>query len=112
MLMPRESSKFIAENSEDVAIQTENIVEAAKILYTRIRESEYSFKIWKEHELHPKEMTRETVDWIFVVDSLNFSFWEPAGKPPFQVEFHGTNYVDYQALCAAINRALEVQTNS
>lgn len=35
----------------------------------------FSLKAWKKEALHPKEMTEATVEWIFVVDLLNFSFW-------------------------------------
>ena len=42
----------------------------------------YDLKSWKRHALHPKEMNEATVEWIFVADLLNFSFWASS----YQVE--------------------------
>jgi hypothetical protein len=52
---------------------------------------------------------RSAVDWIFVVDTLNFSFWsetnksKDSNKSPFYVEHKGVRYTGYWALPAAIN---------
>lgn len=35
----------------------------------------FNLKSWKEQPLHPKEMSEATVEWVFVADLLNFSFW-------------------------------------
>jgi len=52
-------------------------------------------------------MTRETVDWIVVVDTLNFCFWTDEDVEPWTVRFEGKDYTGYWALCASINRALK-----
>lgn len=52
-------------------------------------------------------MTDETADWIFVIDLLNFSFWSDDPDQEFTVDYNGSLYVDYWALCAAIRRAIE-----
>lgn len=44
-------------------------------------------------------MSEATVEWIFLIDSLNFSFWS---TEDLTIE----GQVGYWALCAAINRAL------
>lgn len=46
-------------------------------------------------------MTPESIDWIFLIDSLNFSFW-----PDENEEFTIVGEVGYWALCAAIKRAI------
>ena len=38
-------------------------------------ETRFSLENWSAHELHPSTPDDATVDWIFVLDSLNFSFW-------------------------------------
>lgn len=49
------------------------------------------------------------MDRIFVIDTLNFCFWnEHPSNPPFTIQYHGKNYTGYYSLCAAINRAIEV----
>merc|ERR1711976_408476 len=49
--------------------------------------------------------------WIFVIDTLNFSFWprndENGNEQYFEVEWpEGKFHTGYWALCAAIQRAL------
>ena len=105
---PRESGAFIANNSKYVKIVTTCIRSAAQHIYERMKIEKYSKTKWKDWPLHPKVLTPETVDWIFVVDTLNFSFWLP-GEKQFQLHYHETVYEDYESLCAAINRAIEVR---
>lgn len=85
----------------------QGVEETSKLIFDSLKSKKYSFKIWKEHKLHPKQMNKNTVDWIAVVDSLNFSFWTEEDVEPWTVRFDGKNYTGYWALCAAINRALE-----
>ena len=63
----------------------------------------YSISVWKEHSLHPRVADRRAIDWIFVVDSLNFSFW-PNSKQDYAIN----SETGYWALCRAINRAIEI----
>lgn len=58
-------------------------------------------------ELHPKELNEEGVNWIFVIDTLNFCFWSPASDNKWTVTYQGKPYTGYFALCAAVNRALD-----
>lgn len=75
----------------------------------------YSTATWASHPLHPKLKDRTTVDWIFMVDTLNFSFWsdfddDDTGNPEsqrFTVAYNENTYTGYWSLCAAINKALD-----
>ena len=69
-------------------------------------------------------MNEFAINWIFLVDTLNFSFWsdfelvqlpEPLPdsfkKPPvekYKVIYNQIPYEGYWGMCAAINRALDV----
>ena len=106
-LFPRESAELISSKSKDVSVCVEGVTKAADVIFGSLKEKKYSFKIWKEHELHPQVMTESTVDWIFVLDSLNFSFWTENSEP-WIVNYNGKNYTGYWALCAGIHRALTV----
>lgn len=69
-------------------------------------------------------MNEFSINWIFLVDSLNFSFWSDAEllqlpeplpgdvKMPsvekYKVTYNQIPYTGYWALCAAVNRALDV----
>lgn len=68
----------------------------------QIDSNEYDIGKWKsENRLHPQEAIPKAAEWIFIIDSLNFSFWPDSGS-----EFTIEGEVGYWALCAAINRAL------
>lgn len=56
---------------------------------------------FSQHELHPKPTDSHAVDWIFVIDTLNFCFWTPGDATKWKVD----EQTGYFALCAAINRA-------
>ena len=107
-LSPRESGNFIASCAKNVLIKQEGVKKVAKLIYPELEKSLYSVKSWRKHDLHPKELNKATVDWIFLVDTLNFSFWVEKDIPPFVVKYRGKCYTGYWALCAAVNRALEV----
>ncbi|KAI8977504.1 hypothetical protein BDF20DRAFT_875247 [Mycotypha africana] len=80
-----------------------------------MKTKQYSTKTWNEHTLHPKTLTAKTVDWIFLVDLLNFSFWSDLDvsdkKTPhpdrYAIHYQGQSYTGYWSLCAAIHRALD-----
>ena len=108
VLSPRDSGKYIAERSKSVFIVKDNLQKASEIILERMIKLKYSMKTWKTHNLHPKEMTEATLNWIFVLDCLNFSFWSKCGETPYKVDYMGKIYTDYEALCAVINKALKV----
>lgn len=56
---------------------------------------------FSQHEHHPKPTDKNAVDWICVIDTLNFCFWTPNNDTKWQV----SGETGYFALCAAINRA-------
>lgn len=58
-------------------------------------------------DCHPRSTDPWAIDWIFLVDTLNFCFWNPSlddGLKQWAVE----GEVGYFALCRAINRAMRV----
>lgn len=46
-------------------------------------------------------------DWIFVLDALNFCFWEEPGQAKWSIEYHGETLSGYWALAASLKRAVE-----
>ncbi|KAI8381335.1 uncharacterized protein BYT42DRAFT_566163 [Radiomyces spectabilis] len=110
-----ESAEFIAKHSEHVHIPLENIDSAAEKILESMKTRVYSTKTWNEHVLHPKIANKDTVDWIFLIDLLNFSFWsdldvadQSTPHPDrYAVQYNDRRYTGYWSLCAAINRALD-----
>lgn len=104
-----ESAEHIYNNSVDVAIDMRGTKAAATTIRRLMQEKQYSCKTWSEHELHPKAKDKSTVDFIFMMDLLNFSFWSDCtneGKR-YLVEFAGKTWTGYWSLVAALQRALE-----
>ncbi|KAK7204500.1 hypothetical protein BZA70DRAFT_280889 [Myxozyma melibiosi] len=110
----RESAKYIFENADDVSIDLDACQRAAASIYASMLEKSYSTETWSSHVLNPDSKEPATVDWIFVVDLLNFSFWsdvddKDTGRSDtqrFTVSWLGQQWTGYWSLCAAINRAL------
>ncbi|VDK33346.1 unnamed protein product [Taenia asiatica] len=109
-LTPRESALFISQNADHVKINEEAIPSLAKKLYADLKNGIFGDS-WDAHDMHPKAETPSTVNWIFLIDSLNFSFWTDEDIPKYVVTFKGQPYTGYMALCAAVNRALEEGIN-
>lgn len=55
-------------------------------------------------ELHPSSGDPRAVDWIFVLDTLNYSFWTRKDAMKWTVN----GQTGYFALCAAVKRAIDV----
>lgn len=51
--------------------------------------------------------TFQALTWVFVVDTLNFSFWPEREGQQCEVTYKGTTYTGYMTLCAAISRAMD-----
>lgn len=58
---------------------------------------------FSQHEFHPKPTDANALNWIFLIDTLNFCFWSSDDKKKWTVDGH----VGYFGLCAAIKRALK-----
>lgn len=112
VLMPRESGRFIAETSKDVKINDSGIQAIAKLMYQKAKTDTYSIKSWKEdHELNPQTASKQSVDWVFVADTLNFSFWSDDESKKFTVNYKGKDYTGYWSWIAALNKALDKGIN-
>ncbi|KAI4214933.1 MAG: hypothetical protein LQ351_002648 [Letrouitia transgressa] len=103
-----ESASFIYDHSLSVAIDSQSTKAAAASIWERMQEKNYSPKSWSEHDLHPKSQDALTVDFIFLMDLLNFSFWSdnPNLAERFSVEYRGKQWTGYWSLVAALQRAL------
>ncbi|RKP09934.1 hypothetical protein THASP1DRAFT_28297 [Thamnocephalis sphaerospora] len=104
-----ESAQFVHQHSKDVAIDEAAVERTAHELLRALEEKPYSTADWKRHPLNPNTADDAAIDWIFLVDTLNFSFWSDAGEASpdrFAVVLDGQRYTGYWSLCACINRAL------
>ncbi|KZP18587.1 hypothetical protein FIBSPDRAFT_933362 [Athelia psychrophila] len=109
-----------------VGIDKGGVESAARYIYQKLLSDAYTPRTWRTHPLHicPPEpysaadpLNEATLNWIFLISSLNFSFWsEMEGGRPYRygVEWReGWNidkteiHTGYWSLVAALDRALE-----
>ena len=109
-----ESAEYIYDNSVDVAIDMQGTKAAAATIWRSMQEKGYDCKAWSQHELHPKAKDENTVNFIFTMDLLNFSFWSDYSDKAncFVVEYAGKRWTGYWSLVAALQRALEEGSNT
>lgn len=106
-LSPQESGKFITNVAKDVHIDHSGIKKVAQLIVDKVKTTDFDVKMWKEHPLNPQTSDKSAVDWVFLADTLNFSFWSENDSHRFMVRYGGDNHTGYWSLCAAINRALD-----
>ena len=104
-----ESAEYVYDNSVDVAIDMQGTKAAAATIWRLMQEKDYSCKTWSQHQLHPKSKDENSVNLIFIMDLLNFSFWSDCtnSKNAFSIEYVGKRWTGYWSLVAALQRALE-----
>lgn len=74
----------------------------------KLKDDSLSLKNFSQVALHPKPDDKDAIDWMFLVDTLNFCFWQPpTSKEKWTVTYQGKAYTGYFALCAAVNRAID-----
>lgn len=103
-----QNAQFIYDNSIDVALSMAHTKLAAIAVLEEMQKREYSTKTWAEHELHPKAKDEATVNFIFTMDLLNFSFWsEKNNEERYTISYKGKKWTGYWSLVAALQRALD-----
>ncbi|XP_055367976.1 queuosine salvage protein isoform X2 [Betta splendens] len=107
-LFPRESGQFIAERSQDVFVEDEGVQKVAEMLFTLRHSDDLTASGWKKaNPLAPAPTSDQALNWVFVVDTMNFSFWPEKETQQCEVTYKGTTYTGYMTLCAAITRAMD-----
>ncbi|KAL4898121.1 hypothetical protein BDV59DRAFT_166248 [Aspergillus ambiguus] len=103
-----ENAQYVFDNAIDVALSPAHVKEAAGKIWRCMQKREYSTQSWSQHELHPQTKDESTVDFIFTMDLLNFSFWSdlPDDKR-FAIDYRGKSWTGYWSLVAALQRALD-----
>ncbi|OKL57454.1 hypothetical protein UA08_07224 [Talaromyces atroroseus] len=104
-----QNARYIFDNAIDVALEPRQTKLAAETIWQQLQKKNYSTSTWTEHELHPKTKDESTVDFIFTMDLLNFSFWseQTDESKRFAIEYRGRKWTGYWSLVAALQRALD-----
>lgn len=103
-----ESAEYIYDNSTDVAMDMRGTKSAAASIWAQMQQRSYSTVTWSQHELHPTAKNEDTVNFIFVMDLLNFCFWSEKGPDErFAIYYRGRKWTGYNSLVAALRRAVD-----
>ncbi len=93
------TTAYVVDHARAVKLQHNAIKRAADLL----AEKQVDPPAWN-YEYHYHDGTPRTVNYLFLLDALNFCFW---GKPRWRVEYKGKRLNGYWALAASLKRAVE-----
>ncbi|OAX44344.1 hypothetical protein K503DRAFT_450378 [Rhizopogon vinicolor AM-OR11-026] len=119
------SAEFVLEQTNFIKINHDAVQKAAEYILRRLSSESYTPRTWRTHPLHicspepydPNHTDTVTcLNWIFLISSLNFSFWSEREDQPgrygveWRTSWHNETrkvHTGYWSLVAALNRALE-----
>ncbi len=93
------TTAYVVEHARSVKIHHDSIQRAADALVEKRVEP----PAWN-YDYHYFDGTSRTVNYLFLLDALNFCFW---GRPRWKVEYTGKQLDGYWALAASLKRAAE-----
>lgn len=102
-LPPKESAKLVTKLAKDVFIEEQGVKELALVILDAIQTRKIHTGNYSQMKFHPKPGDPRAVDWIFVLDTLNFSFWTDTGASKWKVN----GETGYFAFCNAVQRAID-----
>lgn len=79
-LTPKESGKYIAQNATYVKINPKGIDKLAEVITEELDSGRLKPANFSQAAVHPKPDDPKVLDWLFVVDTLNFCFWTREGE--------------------------------
>jgi len=97
-----ESTAFVVRESRWVRIDAK----AAAAFAERLVREDTPIPSWDE-EHHWTGPPDRVVASLMVLDTINFCFWPPPGKDPWEVEIEGRRVSGYNGLAAALKRAMD-----
>ncbi len=72
-----------------------------------IREADkHTGSLW-DNRYHFFDGTERSVNWLLLLDALNFCFWAEKGQPRWTIDYQGETLNGYWAEAAALKRAVE-----
>lgn len=77
-LSPRESGEYIVKNAKYLTVIPEGIEKLAQEVISLLQSGQLDPKNFSQNDVHPKATDAHAIEWIFLVDTLNFCFWTPS----------------------------------
>jgi Potential Queuosine, Q, salvage protein family len=98
------STQRVVEHAANVWINKERVGPFGEVLLARYTPT--IEPIWYER-FHFHDGTERTVNWLLLLDALNFCFWAEKGQSRWRVDYHSEILDGYWAEAAALTRAVE-----
>lgn len=95
------STKRVVDRAQHLRLNSDRIAEFA----VRAGQALNRLPVWDKVR-HFSDGEEQTAQWIFVLDSLNFSFWADEGLPRWKVLWQGEDVKGYWALACSLNLAM------
>ncbi|XP_063678675.1 queuosine 5'-phosphate N-glycosylase/hydrolase-like [Bolinopsis microptera] len=107
-LNPQSTGLYVNTQAKHIKFNKSGADKVAEIIYKAIVNDGFGNNMWQTSDLNPRDQSeQEMINWIFFVDTANFSFWPDEGDVKFGVKDHkGKLQTGQMSLCAAVNRAL------
>lgn len=102
------STWTVVQQSQHVWINSEYIEQLSEqwLLQKDTGNVNTSPPLW-DNRYHFHDGTERTINWLLVLDALNFCFWPEKGQPRWSIEYRGETLNGYWAEAAALKRAVE-----
>lgn len=78
-LNPRESGEYIVHNAAYLTVHKDGMVKLSQLIFGKIKSGKLRSENFSQNNpgLHPSSSDPKALEWIFVLDTLNFCFWTP-----------------------------------
>lgn len=101
------STRAVVARARSVGLVSPQIGQLARLLVEREgTEATDALPSWPAR-YHFFDGTRRTVNWMLLLDALNFCFWGAKGQERWRIEYQGEVLNGYWAEAAALRRAVE-----
>ena len=87
-------------------LQEQLMAFASRARQSQTGQHEGAEPLW-DTRYHFFDGTERTVNWLLLLDALNFCFWAEKGQPRWSIEYKGERLNGYWAEAAALKRAVE-----
>lgn len=102
-LTPRLAGEHVVKNSKHLKVNVSGIEKLSKDVIAGIKTKDIDIENFSQHEYHPNADDPRALNWLLIIDTLNFCFWTPGDDTKWKVQ----GQTGYFALCAAISRAMK-----
>jgi Potential Queuosine, Q, salvage protein family len=98
------STRWVVEHADNVWINRDRLERVCHEFLTQYTPP--SEATWYER-FHFHDGTERTVNWLLILDALNFCFWAEKGQPRWRIDYQSEILDGYWAEAAALTRAVE-----